>query len=143
LDHVDLFSGIGGFALASRWAGIRTVQFVENETYCQKVLRKNFPGIPIHDDIEDFDAAQIFQPEKQGRHPVGGEIAGRSELCGAGTALGRLGGMAYGIPGWLDEPGDIPRVTSGQKDRVARLKGLGNAVVPQVAYEIIKAMVKV
>ena len=41
--------------------------------------------------------------------------------------------MADGIPDWLDEPGDIPRVTTGQKNRVARLKGLGNAVVPQCA----------
>ncbi len=45
----------------------------------------------------------------------------------------RLGGMVDGIPDWLDEPGDIPRVTTGQKNRVARLKGLGNAVVPQCA----------
>jgi site-specific DNA-cytosine methylase len=27
--HIDLFSGIGGFALAARWAGLNTVQFVE------------------------------------------------------------------------------------------------------------------
>jgi DNA (cytosine-5)-methyltransferase 1 len=76
---------------------------------------------------------RIFQQEEQGRHPLGGEIAGRSEPCGAGTAQLGLGGMADGIPSWLDEPGDIPRVASGEKDRVARLKGLGNAVVPQVA----------
>ena len=44
-----------------------------------------------------------------------------------------LGGMVDGIPDWLDEPRDIPRVTTGQKDRVSRLKGLGNAVVPQCA----------
>ena len=49
------------------------------------------------------------------------------------TVERRLGGMVDGIPDWLDEPGDIPRVTTGQKNRVARLKGLGNAVVPQVA----------
>jgi len=29
LTHVDLFSGIGGFALAAKWNGIETVQFVE------------------------------------------------------------------------------------------------------------------
>ena len=50
-----------------------------------------------------------------------------------GSTECRLGGMVDGIPDWLDEPGDIPRVTTGQKNRVSRLKGLGNAVVPQCA----------
>lgn len=54
LTHVDLFSGIGGFALAARWAGIKTVQFVEIDKFCQKVLKKNFPGVPIHNDIKTF-----------------------------------------------------------------------------------------
>ena len=40
----------------------------------------------------------------------------------------------------MDEPGDIPRVTVGQKDRVHRLKGLGNAIVPQVAEQIFRAI---
>lgn len=54
LCHVDLFSGIGGFALAARWAGIKTVQFVEIDPFCHKVLNKNFPGVPIHNDIKTF-----------------------------------------------------------------------------------------
>lgn len=54
LTHIDLFSGIGGFALAARWAGIETVQFVEIDPFCQKVLQKNFLGVPIHDDIKTF-----------------------------------------------------------------------------------------
>jgi DNA (cytosine-5)-methyltransferase 1 len=54
LTHIDLFSGIGGFALAARWCGLKTVQFVEMDGFCQKVLQKNFPGVPIHDDIKTF-----------------------------------------------------------------------------------------
>ena len=34
--------------------GFETVQFVEIDPYCQKVLAKNFPGVPIHDDIRSF-----------------------------------------------------------------------------------------
>ena len=51
---LDLFSGIGGFSLGLERAGMKTVQFVENDPYCQKVLAKNFPGIPIHGDIKTF-----------------------------------------------------------------------------------------
>jgi|SRR5215469_1068324 len=40
--HLDLFSGIGGFALAAQWAGFRTIGFCEIEKYCQKVLAKHF-----------------------------------------------------------------------------------------------------
>jgi len=34
--------------------GWETVAFVEKEPYCQKVLSKNFPGVPIVDDIRDY-----------------------------------------------------------------------------------------
>jgi DNA (cytosine-5)-methyltransferase 1 len=55
MKHLDLFSGIGGFALAARWAEIETIQFVEKDVFCKKVLKKNFPNVPVHDDIKDFD----------------------------------------------------------------------------------------
>jgi hypothetical protein len=32
----------------------------------------------------------------------------------------------------------IPRVTVGAKNRTQRLKALGNSILPQVAYEIIR-----
>ena len=54
LTHLDLFSGIGGFALAARWCGLETIQFVEIDPFCRKILNKNFPGVPIHDDIKTF-----------------------------------------------------------------------------------------
>ena len=58
---LDLFSGIGGFAYAGHMlGGFTTTQFVENNAYCQQVLRKNFPLVPIHDDINTFDTAFKF-----------------------------------------------------------------------------------
>jgi DNA (cytosine-5)-methyltransferase 1 len=55
LVHVDLFSGIGGFALAANWAGFETVVFCEKDKYCQKVLKKHWPDVPIIEDIHEFN----------------------------------------------------------------------------------------
>lgn len=54
MNQLDLFAGIGGFSLAAKWFGIETTQFVEIDPYCQQVLNRNFPGVPIHDDITDY-----------------------------------------------------------------------------------------
>lgn len=53
--HLDLFSGIGGFALAAGWAGFETVGFCDNEPYAQAVLKKHWPNVPIHGDIKALD----------------------------------------------------------------------------------------
>jgi len=54
LKVLDLFSGIGGFALGLDSTGFfETVKFVEMDKYCQKVLQKNFPNIPIEEDIKN------------------------------------------------------------------------------------------
>jgi DNA (cytosine-5)-methyltransferase 1 len=52
---LDLFSGIGGFSLGLERAGMRTVQFVEINPYCQAVLRRHWPAVPIHGDVTTFD----------------------------------------------------------------------------------------
>ena len=57
--HLDLFSGIGGFALACRMVGgIETVAFCEREPYCQKVLAKHWPSVPICPDIHDLKGTE-------------------------------------------------------------------------------------
>lgn len=47
----SLFSGIGGMDLAAHWAGFSTSWFVEKEPYCQQVLNKHWPNVPIYDDV--------------------------------------------------------------------------------------------
>jgi DNA (cytosine-5)-methyltransferase 1 len=62
LRHLDLFSGIGGFALsAQQLGGITTTQFVEIEPACHPRLNKNFPGVPIHGDITTFDPTDHYE----------------------------------------------------------------------------------
>ena len=54
---LDLFSGIGGFSLAASWVwgkDLEIVGFCDNEDFAQKVLTKNFPGVPIYGDIKEI-----------------------------------------------------------------------------------------
>jgi len=56
---LDLFSGIGGFSLAGEWAGYETVAFCEIEPFAKKILKKNFPNVPIFDDIRKLKRSDI------------------------------------------------------------------------------------
>ena len=222
---LDLFSGIGGFSLGLRMAGgFETVQFCEIDPYCQKVLAKNFPGVPIHDDIRSFQPAPGSADLICGGFPcqpfsVAGKQAGTADdrdlwpemaRCIARVrprwvvaenvagfvnmeldrSLSDLESIGYEVecyvipacavdaphrrdrvwivahadhPGrqqqrraeseraeqsapecgsrWLPEP-PVGRVAHGIPRRVDRLRGLGNAVVPQVVAEIGRAILQ-
>lgn len=57
IRHIDLFSGIGGFALATEWAfGEVKHTFVDNDYFCQQVLKKHWPNSEIYGDIRKFIA---------------------------------------------------------------------------------------
>ena len=56
LKHLDLFSGIGGFSLGLESAGlVETVAFCDFDKYCQQILKKNFPGVPIYEDVKELN----------------------------------------------------------------------------------------
>lgn len=59
MNVLDLFSGIGGFSLGLHRAGMTTVAFCECEPYPQAVLKKNFPGVPIYDDVRTVTAERL------------------------------------------------------------------------------------
>jgi DNA (cytosine-5)-methyltransferase 1 len=60
LSVLDLFSGIGGFSVGLESTGkFKTVAFCEQDKFCQKVLHKHWPNIPIHEDIKKLDARKI------------------------------------------------------------------------------------
>ena len=225
-DHIDLFSGIGGFSIAASWAGYTTRAFCEKDKYCRKVLERHWPAVPIIKDIRDFNGTRwrgcqlltggfpcqpFSQAGKQGgkeddrylwpemfriikeakpRFILAENVAGliqlgldsvlldlASEGYSAGSIIipacavnaphrrdrvwimahanserGRGGecereyatnaGEPSGSPelrNWDTEP-NVGRVAHGVPDRVHRLKALGNAIVPQVAFEILNAI---
>ena len=92
-------------------------------------------------------AESTKQPRERGAARERRPEFGRSRRW---TAEPGLGGMADGIPCWLDRgmsvPGnwmdepDLPRITAKKEHRTDRLKCLGNAVVPQQFYPVFKAI---
>lgn len=79
MRHLDLFSGIGGFAYAAQqvWgAEYENVGFVEIDPFCQAVLTKNFPGCTIYGDIR-----AVADP-----HSAGLQGGKHQERSGAGHA---------------------------------------------------------
>mgnify|MGYP001579728336 CR=1 FL=1 len=57
ITHIDLFSGIGGFALAADrvFPGIEHV-FCDNDSFCAEVLKKHWPESKIYGDIRTITA---------------------------------------------------------------------------------------
>jgi DNA (cytosine-5)-methyltransferase 1 len=64
---LDLFSGIGGFSLGLKRAGMHTVAFCEIDKFCQKVLSKHWPDVPIYDDIKTLTSERL---EQDGIEPI-------------------------------------------------------------------------
>jgi len=55
-DHIDLCSGIGGFALGFSWSDLGTTPklFCDTDPWCRKVIAKNFPNVPIANDVKEI-----------------------------------------------------------------------------------------
>lgn len=106
-------------------------------------------------DLPDARGAELWQQSgrRSGTHGAGAALIGEygaaqlvavtrcERLQERRGLLGRsTGPLAATAPPyeWPAEP-DLPRVAHGISDRVVKLRGLGNAIVPQVAAEFILA----
>lgn len=71
MNHLDLFSGIGGFAYAvdQVWPGA-THTFCEIDPFCQKVIRKHWPESKIYGDIRTITDTES-QRDRRGLGEVG------------------------------------------------------------------------
>jgi len=231
--HLDLFSGIGGFAIAAQWAGFRTIGFCEIDPFCCRLLKQHWPNIPNEGCITKvrgrhanlltggFPCQPVSHAGKrrgQADHrylwpemlrviseglpdwvlgenvigldgmgldqcisdleSLGYEVAPPLEIpaCSVGAMHERArfwivansnGQRFQGGVDWMPEDSDSGNInasllpslllaksqndlpepynvgaTDGVSDRAHRIKSLGNAIVPQVAYEILREIRK-
>jgi len=121
MRYGSLFTGIGGIDLGLERAGMECAWQVENDPYCIKVLEKHSCR-----SSEDVAHAEGFGVEG---HRAGGEQEPRAH---GQTRLPVRESKRRKSTHWTTEP-DVGRVAHGVPKRIHRLRGLGNAVVPQVA----------
>jgi DNA (cytosine-5)-methyltransferase 1 len=58
--HVaSFFAGIGGFDLGFERAGMSVVFQCEIDPFCQQILKRHWPNVPLHDDITTLNPATI------------------------------------------------------------------------------------
>ncbi len=82
IRHIDLFSGIGGFALAAdRVFGEVEHIFCDNDQFCQEILKKHWSKSKIYGDIREVTLDAISNEYRTERREVR-ETSGISQVSG-------------------------------------------------------------
>ena len=92
--------------------------------------------------VPDFDSIRGCSWETNWEDAENVGEASRCKRSRNRNIKSQMGNLANGLPSrmarcWEREP-NIPRVANNQKDRINKLKALGNSIVPEVAYQILK-----
>ncbi len=97
MKHLDLFSGIGGFAYAvdQVWENAEHI-FCDNDKFCQQVLKKHWSNSKIYEDIRTITDTNKLTLQWEGGNKEGklGQATGESDknrkttVCGTTTYSG-------------------------------------------------------
>lgn len=102
MKHLDLFSGIGGFAIAAEsvWPDVEHT-FCEIDPFCQAILKKHWPNSYIHDDIRTLTNASSqrarMEESDTSRQERKDTNTPQSTLVRQGNWTGNAKGFATGI----------------------------------------------
>ncbi len=89
MTHIDLFSGIGGFALAAKWAGFETIAFCEIDPFCQRILKRRFNGEIVTDTLQSGwgNRGEFRNLGKTARQKSGGGDKSAQTIRNCATAI--------------------------------------------------------
>lgn len=98
ITHLDLFSGIGGFALASEkvWSEVEHI-FCEIDPFCQAVLKKHWPNSPIYGDIKELTSDTLYTRLERSKQAQGTRHARLRDRDGENKAS-RIDLLTGGFP---------------------------------------------
>ena len=88
LNHVSLFSGIGGFDLAAEAAGFKNCASVEINPFCRTILSLRFPDAKIYEDVTTVNGADLLN-DADGHIDVLSGGFPCQPISGAGKRLGQ------------------------------------------------------
>lgn len=117
LRVLDLFSGIGAYALGVERAGMKVVAFCEIEEFPRKILRKHWPDVPIYEDVRTLTADVLQRDGIAVDVVIGGWPC--QDISPAGTGLG-LDGARSGL--WSE----VARILGDVRPRLAILENSSN-----------------
>lgn len=63
MRFASFFAGVGGFDLGFQQAGLTPAFHCEIDPYCQKVLKRHWPDVPLHGDINSLEALGVPNAE--------------------------------------------------------------------------------
>jgi DNA (cytosine-5)-methyltransferase 1 len=133
MNHLDLFSGIGGFALGlQRTGGFETIGFCDFDAKTHPVLKKNFPGVPIYDDVRTLKGADIGTVDIV----TGGFPCQDLSVAGKGAGLkGERSGLWYEMHRIIKET--RPKWVIAENVAVLRSRGLDEVLgsLAEIGYD--------
>lgn len=87
MNVLDLFSGIGAFALGLERAGFNIAAFCEIDDYCRRVLAQRWPGVPIYGDIRYLTADRLARDDIDVDVTCGGWPCQDISIAGRGAGI--------------------------------------------------------
>src|SRR3990167_3171075 len=140
LTHGSLFAGIGGFDRGFEGVGFETIWQVEIDEYCQRVLAHHFPDARRYDDVRTVHGSAAC-PQRTAHAVASGRLEndGYKTAPSCGQCLATTTVLTGGFPcqdiSYAGKGAGLAGSCSGLWTEFL-LKGLGNAVVPQIAEEV-------